>query len=69
MRARDIDRSAELQQQGWTIIRVSRDIMKYRPEVFLTRVRDAMRRGGWLDYERIRLDAGLESWSGHPVLD
>ncbi|BBX20432.1 hypothetical protein CRI77_24770 [Mycolicibacterium duvalii] len=69
VRARDIDRSAELQQQGWTIIRVSRDIMKYRPEVFLTRVRDAMRRGGWLDYERIRLDAGLESWSGHPVLD
>ncbi|MCV7150097.1 endonuclease domain-containing protein [Mycolicibacterium pyrenivorans] len=67
VRARDIDRSAELQGQGWTIIRVSRDILRYRPEVFLTRVRDAMRAAGWPDYRRIRLDATLTEWSGGPV--
>ncbi|MGE2833783.1 DUF559 domain-containing protein [Mycobacterium sp. SMC-4] len=69
VRARDIDRSAELQEQGWTIIRVSRDILKYRSEVFLARVRDALRAAGWADYERISLDAGLAEWTGRPVLD
>jgi len=37
VRAHDIDRSADLARDGWTIIRVSRDILRYRPEVFLTR--------------------------------
>lgn len=69
VRARDIDRLAELQGQGWTIIRVSRDILKYRPEVFLQRVRDAMRAAGWPGHGRVRLDARLDTWSGCPVLD
>ena len=58
--ARDIDRLAELQAEGWIIVRVSRDILRYRPEVFLARVRDAMRIAGWPDYERIRLDVRSE---------
>ena len=57
---RDIDRLAELQAEGWIIIRVSRDILRYRPEVFLARVRDAMRVGGWPDYGQVRLDARLK---------
>lgn len=69
VRARDIDRLAELQAQGWTIIRVSRDILRYRPEVFLQRVREALRMAGWLDHGRVRLDARLATWSGRPVLD
>jgi hypothetical protein len=54
--ARDIDRLAELQAQGWIIVRVSRDILRYRPHVFIARVRDAMRAAGWPDYARIRVD-------------
>ena len=57
---RDIDRLAELQAEGWIIIRVSRDILRYRPEVFLARVRDAMRVAGWPDYGQVRLDARLK---------
>ncbi|BBX68535.1 DUF559 domain-containing protein [Mycolicibacterium psychrotolerans] len=69
VRARDIDRLAELQGQGWTIIRVSRDILRYRPEVFLQRVRDAMRAAGWPEHGRVRLDARLDTWSGCRVFD
>jgi hypothetical protein len=58
--ARDIDRLAGLQAEGWIIVRVSREIFRYRPEVFLARVRDAMRVAGWPEYERIRLDVRLE---------
>jgi hypothetical protein len=58
--ARDIDRLAELQAEGWIIIRVSRDILRYRPDVLLVRVREAMRVAGWPDCDRIRLDARLE---------
>ncbi|MGZ8802944.1 MAG: hypothetical protein ACXWZL_10125 [Mycobacterium sp.] len=67
VRARDIDRLAELQREGWTIIRISRDILRYRPEVFLMRVRDAMRTAGWPEHGRIRLDATLAKWSLSPV--
>ena len=69
VRARDIDRTAELQAQDWTIIRVSRDILRYRPGVFLKRVRDAMRAAGWPEHRRVRLDARLDGWPGGPVLD
>lgn len=69
IRARDIDRIAELEAQDWTIIRVSRDILRYRPGVFLKRVRDAMRASGWPEHARIRLDARLEDLPGRPVLD
>nr|WP_090275905.1 hypothetical protein [Mycolicibacterium komanii]CRL69050.1 hypothetical protein CPGR_01365 [Mycolicibacterium komanii] len=59
--ARDIDRLAELGSQGWLIIRVSRDLMRYRPHVFLARVRDAMQARGWPHGDRVRL-AARTSW-------
>jgi very-short-patch-repair endonuclease len=59
--ARDIDRLADLAAQGWMIIRVSRDLLRYRPHVFLARVRDAMREAGWTHWDEIRLDARI-SW-------
>jgi hypothetical protein len=59
--ARDIDRLADLAAQGWVIIRVSRDLLRYRSHVFLTRVRDAMRSAGWPHWYKIRLDARI-SW-------
>lgn len=68
VRARDIDRAADLAREGWTVIRVSRDILRYRPEVFLTRVRDAMRSAGWPDYRRIRIDATLSDLTTGRVL-
>jgi hypothetical protein len=55
--ARDIDRLAELAAQGWVIIRVSRDLFRYRPHVFLARVRDAVRAAGWPHWGEIRLEA------------
>jgi hypothetical protein len=57
--ARDIDQQAELQALGWKIIRVSRDILRYRPDVFLIRVRDAMRAAGWPHCDEIRVDARI----------
>jgi hypothetical protein len=57
--ARDIDRLAELQAEGWIIIRVSRDILRYRPEVFLARACEAMRVAGWPRWGQIRLDARI----------
>jgi hypothetical protein len=59
--ARDIDRLADLAAQGWLIIRVSRDLLRYRPHVFLARVQDAMRAAGWPNWDKIRLDARI-SW-------
>jgi Protein of unknown function (DUF559) len=63
--ARDIDRLAELSAQGWVIIRVSRDLLRYRPHVFLAGVRDAMRAAGWPNWGEIRLDARI-SWLARP---
>ena len=68
VRARDIDRAADLAREGWTIVRVSRDILRYRPEVFLTRVRDAMRSAGWPDHRRSRVDATLADRAGGRAL-
>jgi hypothetical protein len=59
--ARDIDRLAELAAQGWVIVRVSRDLLHYRPHVFLARVRDAARASGWPHWDEIRLSARI-SW-------
>jgi hypothetical protein len=59
--AADIDRLAELAAQGWLIIRVSRDLLRIRPRVFLARTRDAMRAAGWPGCDDIRLDARI-SW-------
>jgi hypothetical protein len=61
--ARDIDRLADLAAQGWAIIRVSRDLLRYRPHVFLTRVRDAAQAAGWSDCSEVRLYARI-SWLG-----
>lgn len=57
--AQTIDRVADLEEQGWIIIRISRDILRYRPGVFLARVRNALRAHGWPDHASIRLDARL----------
>lgn len=59
--AKDIDRLADLAAQGWVIIRVSRDLLRFRPHVFLARVRDAMRAAGWPRWAEVRLDARI-SW-------
>jgi hypothetical protein len=59
--ARDIDRLADLAAQGWLIIRVSRDLLRYRAHIFLARVQDAMRAAGWPQWDEIRLDARI-SW-------
>jgi hypothetical protein len=59
--ARDIDRLADLAAQGWLIIRVSRDHLRYRPHIFLVRVRDAMRAAGWPQWGGIQLGARI-SW-------
>jgi hypothetical protein len=59
--ARDIDRLAELAAQGWVIIRVSRDLLRCRPHVFLARVQDAVRAAGGSHWGEIRLNARI-SW-------
>ncbi|MGV0645584.1 DUF559 domain-containing protein [Mycolicibacterium sp. XJ879] len=59
--AHDIDRLAELAAQGWLIIRVSRDLFRYRPHVFLARVQEAMRARAWPHADKVRLDARI-SW-------
>lgn len=57
--ARDIDRLAELAAQGWVIIRVSRDILRYRRDVAIRRTRDAMRAAGWPHWAQVRVDARI----------
>jgi hypothetical protein len=59
--ARDIDRLADLAAHGWLIIRVSRNLLRYRSQVFLARVRDAMRAQGWPSCDNVRLEASV-SW-------
>ncbi|KAA1248945.1 DUF559 domain-containing protein [Mycobacterium simiae] len=41
-RTRDIDRLAELDARGWTIVRVSADLLRNRPEIVVGRVRRAL---------------------------
>jgi very-short-patch-repair endonuclease len=57
--ARDIDQQAELQALDWRIIRVSRNLVRYRAPVFLARVSAAMRAAGWPHCDEIRLDARI----------
>jgi very-short-patch-repair endonuclease len=45
-RAYDIDRHAELLARGWLIIRVSADILRYRPHVIVARACEALRAAG-----------------------
>jgi hypothetical protein len=42
----DIDRLAELQARGWTIIRVSAELLRHRPHVVVERVRRALLAAG-----------------------
>ncbi|OBI92092.1 DUF559 domain-containing protein [Mycobacterium sp. 1245805.9] len=46
VRARDIDRTAELERRGWRIIRVSADLLRHRPEVLIARIREALQAAG-----------------------
>jgi very-short-patch-repair endonuclease len=50
-RAHDIDRYSKLTALGWLIIRVSADLLRYRPAVILQRVYAALRGAGcpWVD--------------------
>jgi hypothetical protein len=57
--ARDIDQQAELQALNWRIIRVSRNLLRYRSSVFLGRTCGAMRAAGWPNCDEIRLDARI----------
>jgi hypothetical protein len=45
-RTADIDRYAELDALGWLIVRVSSDLLRYRPEVVVARVCAALREAG-----------------------
>jgi hypothetical protein len=45
-RTADIDRYAELAALGWLIVRVSSDLLRYRPEVVVARVCAALRQAG-----------------------
>ena len=46
VRTRDIDKQAEYEALGWRIIRVSGDILRYRPYVIVARTRAALRAAG-----------------------
>ena len=46
VRTRDIDRIAELEAQGWQIIRVSADMLRDRPRTVVARTRLALRAAG-----------------------
>ncbi len=46
-RQRDIDRHAALLDLGWTIIRVSSELLRHRQGTFIARVVAAMRAAGW----------------------
>jgi hypothetical protein len=45
-RTRDIDRYAEFEELGWRIIRVSADMLRYRPQVIVERTRTALAAAG-----------------------
>lgn len=46
-RDRDIDRHTALADLGWTIVRVSGDLLRYREATFIGRVVAAMQAAGW----------------------
>lgn len=46
-RTRDIDRLAQLAAEGWTIVRVSSDLLTYRQGTVIARVRAALCAAGW----------------------
>ncbi|MBS4729570.1 hypothetical protein MSM1_14875 [Mycobacterium sp. SM1] len=46
IRANDIERAANLQRRGWRLVRVSSELLSYRPHVIVARARDALRAAG-----------------------
>lgn len=46
-RAYDIDRYAEVEALRWRLVRVSADILRYRPAVIVNRAYAALRAAGW----------------------
>jgi very-short-patch-repair endonuclease len=46
IRAADIDRQAKLEALGWRIIRVSAEMLRYRPHSIVERTRQALRQAG-----------------------
>lgn len=56
-RTRDIDRWAQLEALGWHIVRVSGDMLRYRPGVVVERAERALRTAGWTG--EISLDARI----------
>jgi very-short-patch-repair endonuclease len=48
VRQRDIDKQFELTRLGWLIIRVSRDLLKYRRGTYVARVEHALRERGFV---------------------
>jgi hypothetical protein len=47
VRQRDIDKQFELTELGWNVIRVSRDLLRYRRATYVLRVEEALRARGW----------------------
>ncbi|CAJ1499556.1 hypothetical protein MU0083_002207 [[Mycobacterium] kokjensenii] len=56
-RSADIDRYAELTARGWVIVRVSSELLRYRPQVVLARVRAAL-----LDATGVCPDSNVVLW-------
>jgi hypothetical protein len=46
VRAKDIERAAELERRGWRVVRVSADLLRNRPDVLVERARHALGAAG-----------------------
>ena len=60
-RTADIDRYAELAARGWIIIRVSSELLRYRPAVVVARICQALRAGGCPWVAECGPDAGFSA--------
>jgi hypothetical protein len=47
IRAKDIDRTAELERRGWRLVRVGADLLRHRPDIVVERVRRALLAAGY----------------------
>jgi very-short-patch-repair endonuclease len=46
IRANDIERTVTLESRGWRLVRVSADLLRYRPDVIVDRARNALAAAG-----------------------
>jgi hypothetical protein len=46
VRAKDINRAAELQRRGWRIVRVSAQLLRHQPDIIIDRTREALLAAG-----------------------